>query len=215
MYLGGCLKNYSQFRRLSLSNTSFKQGSPPQLNPTGGIPLLKALKDWRKRTADELQRPIFRIMSNQLLEDIARLKPRTVDHLSVMNGVGPFTLRQYGRKVLDIVQQYVREDELYQKGVDTDVFWDNIKAQKKPKKTPKKVTLSEEEQEKKLKELAAKRAKRKQLQVMSEDAIASLEVENTMNIDELNDEQKAAAAHILEGHNVFVTGSAGTGKVNK
>lgn len=182
-----------------------------KLDTAQGDNLLRALKDWRKRTADELQRPIYRVMSNQLLEDIARLKPRTVDNLAALNGVGPFTLRQYGKKVIALVQQNAPEIDDRIQGVNTDAFWDSIKAQKKPKKSAKKG--SEAELEAKKKELQMKKAKRRQLQVMTEEAIAELEAENTVDIEELNSEQRQASTHILQGNNVFVTGSAGTGKV--
>jgi hypothetical protein len=149
-------------------------------------------------------------MSNQLLEDIARLKPRTVDNLAALNGVGPFTLRQYGKKVIALVLQNAPEIDDRIQGVNTDAFWDSIKAQKKPKKSAKKG--SEAELEAKKKELQMKKAKRRQLQVMTEEAIAELEAENTVDIEELNSEQQQASTHILQGNNVFVTGSAGTGK---
>lgn len=189
--------------------------SPPS-NNNNYVPLLLALKDWRKRTADELQRPIFRIMTNQVLEDVARLKPRTVEQLGTMGGIGPYTLRQYGKRVIDVVQNYITEDDDLQEeqGVDTKAFWDSMREQKKAKK--KKTT-----KKKKLEDDAAiddattkkARGKKLKLKVMTEEELAELELETVLDIEDLNEEQQQAASHILQGHNVFVTGSAGTGKV--
>lgn len=180
--------------------------------------LLSALKDWRKRTADELQRPIYRILPNQVLEDVARLKPRTVEQLGTMGGVGPYTLRQYGKRVIDVVQNYVTEDDVHEEsGVDTKAFWDSMREQKKAKKktTTKKKKPAASEDGTDADGTATKKVRGKKLKVkvMTEDELAELEEESVLDIEELNDEQRQAAGHILQGHNVFVTGSAGTGKV--
>lgn len=189
--------------------------SPPRNN----VSLLSALKDWRKRTADELQRPIYRILPNQVLEDVARLKPRTVEQLGTMGGVGPYTLRQYGKRVIDVVQNYITDDDVQEEsGVDTKAFWDSMREQKKAKKkttTKKKKSAAASEDGTAADGTATKKVRGKTLQVkvMTEDELAELEVESVLDIEELNDEQRQAAGHILQGHNVFVTGSAGTGKV--
>eukprot|EP01031_Cornospumella_fuschlensis_P042448 gene42448-51857_t len=65
--------------------------------------LLSALKDWRRRTADELQQPIYTILSNNLLETIATYKPTKIEQLGLLAGFGNFKLKKYGKKILDVV----------------------------------------------------------------------------------------------------------------
>jgi ribonuclease D len=215
--------------------------------------LMEDLKDWRKRTADELQRPIYKVLTNQLLEDIVRMKPRTVQQLSFMNGVGPFKLRQYGKKIINIINAHITEEDEIEanNNVDTASFWDQARAakEKKTKSLTKKIKKNEEEKnnveeststsnsitdstgssissKKTTKSKATttattndstiiKKAKRKIIPVLSSDEAATIEsqLQSTISISDLNDEQRVAAEWILNGKNVFITGSAGTGKV--
>lgn len=178
-----------------------------------------ALKDWRKKTADELQRPIYRIMSNQLLEDVARLKPRTTEQLSSLSGVGPYALRQYGKRILAVVSQYASEDPDNSSGVNTEAFWESIKAlkPKEKKAATKKKKIAEDGTEvvEDIQKVARKPLKRRpKIPVMTSEELAEMEADQ-LSENDLNAEQIAAANHIMQGHNCFITGSAGTGKVCK
>jgi len=67
-------------------------------------PALEALRQWRLEEARRQQVPAFRILSNQTLLDIATRKPRTAAELLEISGIGPSRLKQYGKRLLQIVR---------------------------------------------------------------------------------------------------------------
>jgi hypothetical protein len=187
-------------------------------------PLHIELKDWRKRTADELQKPVYQVVNNQLLENIVRYKPMSTEQLSLMSGVGRFTLNRYGKKILDIVKKHYpenNENSIYE--AETESFWLAAKAKKeeKPKKTAKKSSKTAANSssppgtEKAESNVVPKKPRRKAIPVMSLSQIDEYEqthIPDRVQFDDLNDEQQAGALKILEGKNMFITGNAGTGK---
>lgn len=179
--------------------------------------LLGELKDWRRRTADELQQPIFTILPNNLLETIAKYKPTKLEQLSLLAGFGNFKLKKYGKKILDVLSRYREEgdmdfDDQYKSErplpcTDTSLFWKDLKEKHdiSPKSSSKKkASTSGPEQ-------AKKPLRRKPMRVLSTDEARELD-DQPIELSSLNDEQAAAAELILSGNNVFVSGSAGTGK---
>ena len=68
--------------------------------------LMNELKSWRKRTADELLKPPFNVVRNAVIEELVRSKPRTLDELNQLPGVGPVTIQKYGQTILAIVDRY-------------------------------------------------------------------------------------------------------------
>lgn len=67
--------------------------------------LMNELKSWRKRTADELLKPAFNVVRNAVIEELVRSKPRTLDELKQLPGVGPVTIQKYGPTLLAIVDR--------------------------------------------------------------------------------------------------------------
>ena len=66
--------------------------------------LLAVLKDWRAELARELGVPAYVVFTNRSLEGIAAGRPRTVEELADLHGVGPTRLDRYGEKVLELVR---------------------------------------------------------------------------------------------------------------
>lgn len=78
----------------------------PAVSSKSSSSLMNELKSWRKRTADELLKPPFNVVRNAVIEELVRSKPRTLDELNQLPGVGPVTIQKYGQTILAIVDRY-------------------------------------------------------------------------------------------------------------
>jgi len=147
-------------------------------------------------------------MNNKLVEAIAIQRPTNLVELSMISGVGPKTLQKFGRPILDIVQTHRNDSEeqnleaISASNVVSDSdFWATY-VKPKPKKAKK---AKPEDLEK------ATQKRRQKIQMLSDST--ALEAKwPEIEFSDLNSEQQEGATHILAGNNVFLTGSAGTGK---
>ncbi len=80
---------------------------------TSGDPTLFAmLKDLRKRTAQKLNLPPFVIFQDPSLADMSIQYPTTMEELQKMHGVGQGKARRYGKEFIQLIRQYVEENEI-------------------------------------------------------------------------------------------------------
>ena len=70
-------------------------------NPNAG-PLLEALREWWRATAREHNVPAYVVFHDATLEAIAAARPRTLDDLSGISGIGAKKLERYGAELLEI-----------------------------------------------------------------------------------------------------------------
>jgi len=70
-------------------------------NPNAG-PLLEALREWRRATAREHNVPAYVVFHDATLEAIAAARPRTLDDLGGISGIGAKKLERYGAALLEI-----------------------------------------------------------------------------------------------------------------
>ena len=61
------------------------------------------LKSWRSAVSGERGVPAFMILSNAVIDEIARVMPKDADELAKVKGIGPAKLVEHGGKILDIV----------------------------------------------------------------------------------------------------------------
>jgi ATP-dependent DNA helicase PIF1 len=78
------------------------------------------LRLYRQRKAGEISQNKNKIFNNQMLERLLEKKPATFAELRSIRGVGPMTIRNYGKDILDIFKQ-PDEDELLDISTITDV----------------------------------------------------------------------------------------------
>lgn len=74
--------------------------------------LLKMLKDLRKDISKEEGLPPFVIFQDPSLEDMAFRYPITMDELKDITGVGAGKAKKYGEPFLELIQEYVEENEI-------------------------------------------------------------------------------------------------------
>ena len=76
---------------------------PDPLPATPDLTLFAQLKAWRKRIADAHRFPVYRVMSNNTLLELARRRPETLDEMRAVKGIGPLNLAKYGEQLLRII----------------------------------------------------------------------------------------------------------------
>lgn len=93
------------------ANRAHKKDRQDIARPTNH-PLFEALRALRRRIADEEDKPPFMIFSDATLYDMVRVKPRTMDDLLTVSGVGQYKLTHYGRAFLEAIQSEIEADIL-------------------------------------------------------------------------------------------------------
>ncbi len=68
--------------------------------------LYEALRLWRMEAARRKGVPAFRIFTNKVLDNLVADRPGSPDELHMVQGVGPYFVKQYGKQVLRIVKEY-------------------------------------------------------------------------------------------------------------
>ena len=67
--------------------------------------VLKALCTYRDKIAQKQNRPLFKIMGDHILLEIAQQKPQEIDDLSNVRGMNARQIRRYGQGVLEAVEE--------------------------------------------------------------------------------------------------------------
>ena len=68
-------------------------------------PVFEALRDWRRRTAEEAGMPPYIVFSDRTLVAIATARPSGPSELARISGVGPKKLEEWGSAVLEVVSR--------------------------------------------------------------------------------------------------------------
>jgi ATP-dependent DNA helicase RecQ len=77
--------------------------SPPATLP--GSAILDALSRWRAEIANGAGLPPFRILSDEVLSELARCRPATHEQLLAVKGIGPAKVERFGHALLEIVAE--------------------------------------------------------------------------------------------------------------
>ncbi len=92
----------------SRSGSSRRRAEPGQ----EGLPsdfdarVFEALRAWRQETAARMGGlPAYLVYPDRTLEALASVKPRTVEELQEVKGIGPAKVRKFGRETIDVIRQ--------------------------------------------------------------------------------------------------------------
>ena len=68
--------------------------------------LYDALRLWRMEAARRKGVPAFRIFTNKVLDNLVADRPMSYDELYMVQGVGPYFVKSYGKEIVRIVKEY-------------------------------------------------------------------------------------------------------------
>ncbi len=69
------------------------------------LAVLEELLQWRDAEAQRRDRPLFKVLGNKALLEVARHTPRTVRGLAALEGLPPRLADRYGRKLLQAIEK--------------------------------------------------------------------------------------------------------------
>ena len=87
-------------------------GAVAEIESTVDERLLNLLKDLRKKVSKEKNLPPFVIFLESSLEDMATMYPTTMDELEKISGVSKGKSLRYGKPFLDVIKEYVEENDI-------------------------------------------------------------------------------------------------------
>ncbi len=79
----------------------------PKSDAKADSTLAGALKKWRMAMATKRRVPAFRIFTNKVLENLVSELPTSKDELQMISGVGPFFVKNYGKEIIQIIQEHI------------------------------------------------------------------------------------------------------------
>lgn len=68
--------------------------------------LMIKLKEWRTEEAKNIGIPSYIIAKNEHFIEIVKKKPKTLQELKMINGIGDKKIKDYGEKILQIVKNF-------------------------------------------------------------------------------------------------------------
>ena len=74
--------------------------------------LYKELKSWRDAKTDELNVPVYMVLSTNTIKDITKFLPQSESELLQISGFGKGKMKQFGKELLEIIGEYCEEYRL-------------------------------------------------------------------------------------------------------
>ena len=74
--------------------------------------LYAELREWRKIRASEKSAPVYTVLTNEQLAEIAKRRPRTVSELGKIPGIGESKSQNYGSEIVAILQNVAPREEV-------------------------------------------------------------------------------------------------------
>jgi len=66
----------------------------------------EALRLWRNETARQLGHPASNVFTNRQLEEVVKLKPKSINELTKIIGIGKYKSTTYGNEILALLSQH-------------------------------------------------------------------------------------------------------------
>lgn len=85
---------------------SFPNGQGEQEEREADPALRERLREWRYQKAKALDLPAFWVLHNSVLEELARRRPRSLDELEAVRGIGSRKIEQFGSEIIELIQDH-------------------------------------------------------------------------------------------------------------
>lgn len=79
---------------------------PLGLPNTENSDLFEALRELRKRLADEEALPAYIVLSDKVLHLLSTSRPTTIEEFGNISGIGEYKKRKYGKEFVDLIRKY-------------------------------------------------------------------------------------------------------------
>ena len=97
---------YVEFENGETKRSTTTGATTPQPLTEAESQLYEALRAWRNARASRENVPAFFVFHNKHLEDMARTKPRSVDDVAAIHGVGRARAERYGPELLRVTKGF-------------------------------------------------------------------------------------------------------------
>jgi len=92
------------------------------------LAVIRALHEWRDKLAREADRPPFKIIGNDAIIELGKLKPKSTAELSKIKAVSQYHFRRYGEELMGLVRHALElpEEALPQRAESRPFFRDKV-----------------------------------------------------------------------------------------
>lgn len=73
--------------------------------------LLEKLKVWRSTVSKESGVPSYIVAKNEHLIQLVKRKPKTLQEMKLINGIGDKKVKDYGEKILEMINNFFEESQ--------------------------------------------------------------------------------------------------------
>jgi tRNA uridine 5-carbamoylmethylation protein Kti12 len=105
------------------SKITIKQVS--QIRPPSNVSHAKLyveLKAWRDELAEENNSPVYMVLPQKSLLELVKLLPATLAELESIKGIGKTKVRQYGARILQLINSYCEENGIKRSPIDITLY---------------------------------------------------------------------------------------------
>ncbi|MCI6799195.1 MAG: HRDC domain-containing protein, partial [Spirochaetia bacterium] len=96
----------SHFENVKTANKTVlhKKTLLSKIDDDAGILIVENLREWRKKKAQEFSVPPYIIFGDKTMYDIAIKKPKTLQELLSVHGIGETKAKTFGKEILKIIE---------------------------------------------------------------------------------------------------------------
>jgi len=96
----------------NIDNTFWRINGSRELSPRKAA-VLHRLCHYRDSVARSVNRPLFKVINNKTMFNLAETCPKSLDELMKIKGLSKNLIRQYGKEILSCIQEGLKDEPIY------------------------------------------------------------------------------------------------------